>query len=107
MSMFEEFTRKPMSVEEMVSRVKPAMERMKLEHPGVEFSFRPMVVVPGAEHQWVVADIDFAHYTFIGVRGEYSVSSIAQMMEVRKALGLRTQHGYLLYAIQTGAMDNY
>jgi hypothetical protein len=107
MSLFEEFTRKPMSVEEMVTRVKPAMERMKLEHPGVEFSFRPMVVVPGAEHQWVVADIDFTYYTFIGVRGEYSVSSIAQMMDVRRALGLRTQHGQLLYMIQQGTVDNY
>ena len=107
MSLFEEFTRRELTVHEMTTRVKSAMDRMMLEHPGVEFSFRPMVVVPGAEHQWVVADIDFTHYTFVGIRGEYSISSIAQMMEVRKALGLRTQHGYLLYAIQTGAMDNY
>jgi hypothetical protein len=107
MSLFEEFTEKPMTVSELVSRVKPALERMKLEHPGVEFSFRPMIAVPGAEHQWVVADIDFTYYTFIGVRGEYSVSSIAQMMEARKALGLRTQHGQLLYMIQHGTIDNF
>ena len=107
MSLFEEFTRKPMTVAELVTRVKPALERMKLEHPGVDFSFRPMVVVPGAEHQWVVADIDFVHVTFVGVRGEYSVSSIAHMMDTRKALGLRTQHGQLLYMIQHGTVDNY
>ena len=107
MSLFEEFTEKKFTTEEMVVRVKSAMERMKLEHPETEFSFRPMVVVPGAEHQWVVADIDFMHVVFLGVRGEYSLESIAQLMAVRKQLGLRTQHDVLIYAIQTGAMDNY
>lgn len=98
--MFEEFTRKQFTVEDLVTRVKPALERMKLEHPGVEFSFRPMVVVPGAEHQWVVADLDFTHVTFVGVRGKYEVSSLEQLMAVRAKLGLKVQHLETMYIIK-------
>lgn len=103
MSMFEEFTRKQFTVEDLVTRVKPALERMKLEHPGVEFSFRPMVVVPGAEHQWVVADVDFVHVTFLGVRGEYVLESLQQLMAVRQQLGLHVDHLETMYIIQLGS----
>jgi hypothetical protein len=103
MLLFEEFTEKELSVEEIVTRVKSAMERMKLEHPETEFSFRPMVVVPGAKHQWVVADIDFKYPIFLGVRGEYSAESIQQLMAVRQQLGLRVDHLETLYIIKMGA----
>jgi ribosomal silencing factor RsfS len=100
--MFEEFTRHQFTVEELVTRVKPALERMKLEHPGVEFTFRPMVVVPGAEHQWVVADVDFVHVTFVGVRGKYELESLQQLMKVREQLGLHVDHLETMYIIQIG-----
>lgn len=103
MSMFEEFTRTPMSVADLVTRVKPALERMRREHPEVSFTFRPMVVVPGAEHQWVVSDIDFQYVTFIGVRGRYELEALQQLMQVREQLGLHVDHLETMYIIQMGA----
>jgi hypothetical protein len=92
MSLFEEFTRKPMDAEELVARASPALTRMAKEHPGEYFSIRYMIAVPGAEHQIVVSDIDFKYYTFIGVRGKYDTDGLETVMAARRVLGLHVQH---------------
>jgi hypothetical protein len=92
MSLFEEFTEKPMYAEELAARASPALTRMAKEHPGEYFSIRYMIVVPGAKHQIVVSDIDFKYFTFIGVRGEYTTDGLETIMAARAKLGLRVQH---------------